>query len=67
MYDNGMTEASKVPADWWLSYHTNQASPEGGYARHAWQQDHQPNTTGQTMHTACRTAVLKGGKAATGD
>ena len=68
---NGMVEASKVPADWhgWLHHTEPSPPPESGYARHDWQHDHQPNTTG-TKH-AHRPAghVLKGGKrkAATGD
>ena len=68
---NGLVEASKVPADWhgWLHHTEESPPPAEGYARHAWQQDHMPNTTG-TRH-AHRPAghILKGGKraAATGD
>ena len=68
---NGMVEASKVPADWhgWLHHTEDSPPPAEGYARHDWQKDHMPNTTG-TQH-AHRPAghVLKGGKraAATGD
>jgi len=68
---NGMVEASKVPADWhgWLHHTESHPPPAEGYARHSWQQEHMPNTTG-TRH-AHRPAghVLKGGKraAATGD
>ena len=68
---NGMTEASKVPADWhgWLHHTESSPPPEGGYARHAWQQDHQPNTTGTNYAHRPAGHVLKGGKraAATGD
>jgi len=41
---NGMTEASKVPADWhgWLHHTEATPPPEGGYLRHDWQQEHQP-------------------------
>ena len=68
---NGLVEASKVPADWqgWLHHTEESPPPAEGYARHAWQQDHMPATTG-TRH-AHRPAghLLKGGKraAATGD
>ena len=68
---NGMVEASKVPADWhgWL-HHTEQSPPPAdGYAKHSWQQDHMPNTTGTTHAHRPSGHVLKGGKraAATGD
>ena len=48
---NGLVEASKVPADWhgWLHHTEESPPPAEGYARHAWQQDHMPNTTG-TKH-----------------
>ena len=48
---NGLVEASKVPADWhgWLHHTEENPPPAEGYARHAWQQDHMPNTTG-TKH-----------------
>ncbi|MEC9141675.1 MAG: NADH-ubiquinone oxidoreductase subunit NDUFA12 family protein, partial [Pseudomonadota bacterium] len=48
---NGMVEASKVPADWhgWLHHTEDSPPPEGGYARHDWQLDHQPNTTGTKL------------------
>ena len=68
---NGMSEASKVPADWhgWLHHTEPNPPPTGGYLRHDWQQDHLPNTTG-TRH-AHRPAghLLRGGKraGATGD
>ena len=60
-----------MPADWhgWLHHTEESPPPAEGYARHTWQQDHMPNTTG-TKH-AHRPAghLLKGGKraAATGD
>ena len=68
---NGITEASKVPADWhgWLHHTESNPPPEGGYARHQWQQEHQPNTTGTSYAHRPAGHVLKGGKraAATGD
>ncbi|MEC7050535.1 MAG: NADH:ubiquinone oxidoreductase subunit NDUFA12 [Pseudomonadota bacterium] len=68
---NGMVEASKVPADWhgWLHHTEDSPPPEGGYARHDWQLDHQPNTTGTKLAHRPAGHMLKGGKraAATGD
>jgi NADH:ubiquinone oxidoreductase subunit len=68
---NGMTEASKVPADWhgWLHHTEATPPPEGGYLRHDWQQEHQPNTTGTSHAHRPAGHLLKGGKraAATGD
>lgn len=68
---NGMSEASKVPADWhgWLHHTEASPPPEGGYLRHDWQQDHQPNTTGTSHAHRPAGHLLKGGKraAATGD
>ena len=68
---NGVTEASKVPADWhgWLHHTELSPPPEGGYARHVWQLDHQPNTTGTSHAHRPAGHVLNGGKraAATGD
>ena len=67
----GIIEASKVPADWhgWLHHTESSPPPEGGYARHEWQQDHQPNTTGTSHAHRPAGHVLKGGKraSATGD
>ena len=62
---NGMVEASKVPADWhgWL-HHTEQSPPPAdGYAKHSWQQDHMPNTTGTTHAHRPSGHVLSGGSA----
>ena len=68
---NGMVEASKVPADWhgWLHHTEDSPPPTGGYARHDWQLDHQPNTTGTTLAHRPAGHMLKGGKRApaTGD
>ena len=68
---NGMVEASKVPADWhgWLHHTEDSPPPAGGYARHDWQLDHQPNTTGTTLAHRPAGHMLKGGKRApaTGD
>ena len=68
---NGMSEASKVPADWhgWLHHTEENPPPAEGYARHAWQQDHMPNATGTKYAHRPAGHLLKGGKraAATGD
>lgn len=68
---NGMTEASKVPADWhgWLHHTESSPPPEGGYARYHWQQDHQPNTTGTNhAHRPAGHVLNRGNRAAaTGD
>lgn len=68
---NGITEASKIPAEWhgWLHY-TQASTPDALTApKHEWQKDHVPNLTG--THYAHRPAghMLSGGKraAATGD
>ena len=68
---NGMVEASKVPADWhgWLHHTEDSPPPPEGYARHDWQLDHQPNTTGTKLAHRPAGHLLKGGKRApaTGD
>ena len=58
---NGITEASKVPADWhgWLHHTEATPPPEGGYLQHDWQQDHQPNTTGTSPLKYCPTGARK--------
>jgi len=68
---NGIAEASKVPADWhgWLHHTEASPPPEGGYGKHDWQQEHQPNVTGTTHAYRPQGHMLKGGKRkpATGD
>ena len=63
---NGMIEASKVPADWhgWLHHTELSPPPEGGYAQHEWQREHQPNTTGTSYAHRPIGHLLKGGKRA---
>ena len=67
----GIAEASKVPADWhgWLHHTESLPPPEGGYEKHEWQQEHQPNVTGTTNAYRPQGHILKGGKRkpATGD
>ena len=68
---NGIAEASKVPPDWhgWLHYTELSPPPEGGYEKHEWQQEHQPNVTGTANAYRPQGHILKGGKrkSATGD
>ena len=61
---NGMAEASKVPADWhgWLHHTESSPPPEGGYDKHEWQQEHQPNVTGTVKAHRPQGHLLKGGK-----
>jgi len=58
---NGIAEASKVPADWhgWLHHTEATPPPEGGYNKHDWQQEHQPNVTGQPMLIARKAICLR--------
>ena len=67
----GIDEASKVPADWhgWLHHTESSPPPAGGYQRHEWQHQHQPNLTGTMYAHRPDGHVLKGGKRkpATGD
>ena len=68
---NGIAEASKVPADWhgWLHHTESMPPPAGGYDKHAWQLEHQPNATGTNHAYRPDGHMLKGGKRkpATGD
>lgn len=68
---NGIAEASKVPADWhgWLHHTESAPPPAGGYGKHVWQQEHQPNVTGTKHAYRPDGHMLKGGKRkpATGD
>jgi NADH:ubiquinone oxidoreductase subunit len=68
---NGIAEASKVPADWhgWLHHTESTPPPAGGYDKHVWQQEHQPNVTGTKHAYRPDGHMLKGGKRkpATGD
>mgnify|MGYP001290859000 FL=1 len=68
---NGIAEASKVPADWhgWLHHTEPSPPPEGGYEKHDWQQQHEPNVTGTANAYRPQGHMLKGGKRrpATGD
>ena len=61
---NGIVEASKVPADWhgWLHHTELSPPPVGGYKKHAWQKEHQPNLTGTTNAHRPQGHVLRGGK-----
>lgn len=67
---NGITEASKVPADWhgWLHY-THPDIPDSNAVTHDWQQEHLPNLTGTDYAHRPSGHMLKGGRraAATGD
>ena len=67
----GRVEASKVPSDWhgWLHHTESTPPPVGGYDKHGWQQEHQPNVTGTTHAYRPDGHMLKGGKRkpATGD
>jgi NADH:ubiquinone oxidoreductase subunit len=67
----GIDEASKVPADWhgWLHHTESAPPPAGGYQRHDWQKQHQPNLTGTVHAHRPDGHMLKGGKRkpATGD
>ena len=67
----GTPEASKVPADWhgWLHYTDPSPPPEGGFKRHDWQVEHQPNLTGTVHAHRPDGHFLRGGKRkpATGD
>ena len=68
---NGIVEASKVPADWhgWLHHTESTPPPAGGYDKHLWQLEHQPNVTGTNHAYRPDGHMLKGGKRkpATGD
>jgi NADH:ubiquinone oxidoreductase subunit len=68
---NGIAEASKVPADWhgWLHHTESTPPPAGGYNKHVWQLEHQPNVTGTSHAYRPDGHMLKGGKRkpATGD
>ena len=68
---SGIAEASKVPADWhgWLHHTETSPPPEGGYDKHEWQQEHEPNLTGTDNAYRPQGHMLKGGKrkSATGD
>ena len=67
----GNVEASKVPSDWhgWLHHTESTPPPVGGYDKHVWQQEHQPNVTGTNHAYRPDGHMLKGGKRkpATGD
>ena len=60
----GVAEASKVPADWhgWLHHIESSPPPKEGYAKHDWQIDHLPNTTGTSYAHRPTGHVLKGGE-----
>ena len=68
---NGISEATKVPADWhgWLHHTELLPPPKGGYKKHEWQQEHQPNLTGTLHAYRPKGHMLNGGKrrSATGD
>ncbi|WP_085905313.1 NADH:ubiquinone oxidoreductase subunit NDUFA12 [Kiloniella majae] len=60
---NGEPEASRVSADWhaWIHHTTDELPPEGGYAKHDWQQEHQPNKTGTAEAYRPQGSMLKAG------
>lgn len=68
---NGITEASKVPADWhgWLHYTQPDSPTPSDMVKHEWQKEHLPNLTGTSFAHRPAGHMLKGGKrkAATGD
>jgi NADH:ubiquinone oxidoreductase subunit len=68
---NGLSEATKVPADWhgWLHHTELSPPPLDGYKKHEWQKEHQPNLTGTLNAYRPQGHMLNGGKrrSATGD
>ena len=68
---NGLSEATKVPADWhgWLHHTELSPPPIAGYKKHEWQKEHQPNLTGTRHAYRPQGHMLNGGKrkSATGD
>ena len=68
---NGDNEASRVSPDWhgWLHHTESTPPPAGGYDKHVWQLEHQPNVTGTNHAYRPDGHMLKGGKRkpATGD
>lgn len=66
----GISEASKVPADWhrWLHKTTNDV-PSSDYEGYEWEKSHTPNLSGTEMAYVPKGHVKRGGKrdATTGD
>ncbi len=48
IYNNGVIDASLVPADWhgWLHYTMDKPPSEAPFKTQAWEKDHIPNLTG---------------------
>ena len=67
----GLTEASKVPAEWhgWLHHFVDETPSDGDRPRYDWQKEHTPNLTGTRHAYRPPGHVLQGGARdkATGD